>query len=169
MVTIIACSVHKKLLKKTNCIAPFMVKFTFVKVRGDNVKTPIIGLIFVIGVLGVFLYPNGSIAKETSLDKVDFKQMNVESHKKWTLQFTDGIVENKLTKDNVYVTDEKKQLIPVSLNKIDSKTVEVNAPKQGYDKQHVYTLFINKKLDKTNNLYKNNVKSEEYSIQFTVK
>ncbi|MDU9695780.1 Ig-like domain-containing protein [Priestia aryabhattai] len=132
-------------------------------------KKTILGLVSVIGVLGVFLYPNGSIAKETSLDKVDFKQINVESDKKWTLQFTDGVVENNLTKDNVYVRDEKKQSIPVSFAKVDSKTVEVNAPEKGYDKSHTYTLYINKNLDKTSSLYKEDTKSKEYSIQFTVK
>ncbi len=146
-----------------------MVKFTFKKVRCDNVKKTIVGLVSVIGVLGVFSYPNGSIAKETSLDKVDFKQINVESDKKWTLQFTDGVVENNLTKDNVYVRDEKKQSIPVSFAKVDSKTVEVNAPEKGYDKSHTYTLYINKNLDKTSSLYKEDTKSKEYSIQFTVK
>lgn len=146
-----------------------MVKFTFKKVRCDNVKKTILGLVSVIGVLGVFSYPNGSIAKETSLDKVDFKQINVESDKKWTLQFTDGVVENNLTKDNVYVRDEKKQSIPVSFAKVDSKTVEVNAPEKGYDKSHTYTLYINKNLDKTSSLYKEDTKSKEYSIQFTVK
>ncbi len=146
-----------------------MVKFTFKKVRYDNVKKTIVGLVSVIGVLGVFSYPNGSIAKETSLDKVDFKQINVESDKKWTLQFTDGVVENNLTKDNVYVRDEKKQSIPVSFAKVDSKTVEVNAPEKGYDKNHTYTLYINKNLDKTSSLYKEDTKSKEYSIQFTVK
>ncbi|MCP1191444.1 Ig-like domain-containing protein [Priestia flexa] len=132
-------------------------------------KKTIVGLVSVIGVLGVFSYPNGSIAKETSLDKVDFKQINVESDKKWTLQFTDGVVENNLTKDNVYVRDEKKQSIPVSFAKVDSKTVEVNAPEKGYDKNHTYTLYINKNLDKTSSLYKEDTKSKEYSIQFTVK
>ncbi|MGG0487168.1 hypothetical protein F6Y05_03170 (plasmid) [Bacillus megaterium] len=132
-------------------------------------KKTIVGLVSVIGVLGVFSYPNGSIAKETSLDKVDFKQINVESDKKWTLQFTDGVVENNLTKDNVYVRDEKKQSIPVSFAKVDSKTVEVNAPEKGYDKSHTYTLYINKNLDKTSSLYKEDTKSKEYSIQFTVK
>ncbi|MDE8676579.1 Ig-like domain-containing protein [Priestia aryabhattai] len=132
-------------------------------------KKTILGLVSVIGVLGVFSYPNGSIAKETSLDKVDFKQINVESDKKWTLQFTDGVVENNLTKDNVYVRDEKKQSIPVSFAKVDSKTVEVNAPEKGYDKSHTYTLYINKNLDKTSSLYKEDTKSKEYSIQFTVK
>lgn len=146
-----------------------MVKFTFKNLRRYDVKKTILSFISVIGIVGVFSYPNGSLAKESNVDKVDLKQLDVGSHKKWTLEFTDGIVESNLTKDNVYVTDEQKELIPISFAKLDEKTVQIYAPKQGYDKRYTYTLHVNKNLDKTNSPYKKDIKSKEYSIQFTVK
>ncbi|NGY75468.1 hypothetical protein F6Y02_00400 [Bacillus megaterium] len=80
------------------------------------------------------------------------------------------MVENNLTKDNVYVRDEKKQSIPVSFAKVDSKTVEVNVLKRDMIRAiPILLLYINKNLDKTSSLYKEDTKSKEYSIQFTVK
>jgi len=122
-------------------------------------------------ILGLSIYIITSFT-DFSEEKVikDAKKINgvtyrsVTPNYEWIIGFDKGINEPLLNTESLYVTDDKNNLVAVSIQKDSNTTVRILPPEEGYNQEKVYTLNINKNLD-LEHLGKYNPQ-DEYKINF---
>ncbi|MEI5907765.1 beta-propeller domain-containing protein [Bacillus spongiae] len=87
-----------------------------------------------------------SVSQKPSLKAVlenNTEETIVSSNKVWELDFSTKMDEETVTNDNIYVKNERGEVIPVSLAlSEDKKHVKVSPPKDGYDPDAAYTLHV---------------------------
>lgn len=80
-------------------------------------------------------------------------------NKAWNIKFSQEIELNDAVKNNITVKDSNGNSIVTNIRIGDSKTIVVDAPKEGYKEGETYTLNIGDKVHSKNNKYlKENVK-----------
>ena len=126
---------------------------------------------FTVIILGLSIYIITSSTEFVGkkVEKVnDVTYRSVTPDYEWIIEFDKGINEPILNKESLYVTDDKNNLIAVSIQRDSNITVRVIPPVEGYNHEPVYTLNINKNLDlehlgkyNPQDAYKINFKPEE--------
>ena len=124
--------------------------------EGDNVKK----LIFSI-MLMIFL----STAQSVQAFQIQDNQV-VPSNKVWTINFTDQVGFDSLTKQSIIVTDSEGNNANVTLSLgQDGKSIIVSPPSGGYKAGDSYTLTVEKQAHSEGNVQMQQDRSIHFSIQ----
>ncbi|MEI4770956.1 hypothetical protein WAX74_15140 [Psychrobacillus sp. FJAT-51614] len=127
---------------------------------------------FTVIILGLSIYTitfSTDFVEKKAVEKVNnVTYRSVTPDYEWIIEFDKGINEPILNTESLYVTDDKNNLVAVSIQRDSNKTVRVLPPEEGYNQEPVYTLNINKNLDlehlgkyNPQDTYKINFKTEE--------
>lgn len=91
---------------------------------------------------------------------------DVDAHHDFTIRFTNGVNEESLNNENIFVTNadlEKVQGVEIHLSK-NRKSITVSAPRQGYSEGETYILFI----ENTFQSIKGETLTQPQELQFTI-
>ncbi|MEY8742787.1 hypothetical protein AB9M62_25320 [Bacillales bacterium AN1005] len=134
--------------------------------------------LIVIGVTSYFIYSHVNAGESNKLDlsnkdketikleKIPEYRADIPLDKVWEFSAEKEINESSLDSDSVYITDEDRKKLDVSVSLSENKKVlTISPPEKGFEKGQSYLLHIDKKIKYTDNT---NVKSN-YNLHFYTK
>lgn len=94
----------------------------------------------------------------------DFNKQTNDVNKSWSIKFNQDIELNDEVKSSIKLVDSKGNNIDASIRLGDSKTIVIEAPKEGYKDGEKYTLSLGDKFHSK----KNKTLTENVNLNFTV-
>lgn len=89
----------------------------------------------------------------TPVKALDLNKETTDIYKAWNLKFNQNMDLNDETKNNIIVTDSNGNAIPINIRLGDSKTIILDAPKDGYKEGETYTIKLGTKVHSENSQY----------------
>lgn len=94
-----------------------------------------------------------------SVKALELNKETIDVHKAWNISFNQSIDFNDEAKNSIRILDSKGNTITTNIRSGDSKTIIVDAPKEGYKEGETYTIDIGNNIHSKSNVYlKNSVK-----------
>jgi len=115
----------------------------------------------IIGVGSLITYNQSNKEKQ---ENIVMGQSDIALNHNWVITFDKGINQDIINEKSVYVLDENKNKVPVTVEATDSKNMVIKPPSEGYQRGETYDLYFDRDLDLEH--VGNQDMPEQYRIHF---
>lgn len=101
----------------------------------------------IIGVGSLISYNQSTKEKRENIVMASMNQSDIPLSHNWVISFDKGLNQDIINEKSIYVLDEDKNKVPVTVEATDSKTMLIKSPSEGYLKGTSYDIYFDRDLD----------------------
>ncbi|MER1986655.1 MAG: Ig-like domain-containing protein [Solibacillus sp.] len=107
----------------------------------------VLSAFLIIGVGSLISYKQNTQEKQENIVIASMNESDIPLNHNWVITFDQGLNQDIFNETSIYVLDENKNKVPVTVEVTDSQTLLIKSPNEGYLKGKSYDIYLDRDLD----------------------